>query len=172
MFQQRFQCDFGGNNWVKYARITITHVCFIALALAGSLGRCLNTRHIDFVKLFGTRQMLMHEKTCVISIIGPQREKTCLREFANNTGADQPALPRSLISAFVIHALELTISKLATSEISTFSLVSVAEETVLKLALSETPKTSFLATGPILYVGLLSDIHVVVCVSFLALNNR
>ena len=28
----------------KHARITITHVCFIALTLAGSLGRCLNTR--------------------------------------------------------------------------------------------------------------------------------
>ena len=33
---------------------------------------------------------------------GPRREKTCLRGFANNTGADQPAHPRSLISAFVI----------------------------------------------------------------------
>ena len=38
MFQQRFQCAFGWNK-VKYARITITHVCFIALTLAGSLGR-------------------------------------------------------------------------------------------------------------------------------------
>ena len=35
--------------------------------------------------------------------IGPRREKTCLRGLANNTGADQPAHPRSLISAFVIH---------------------------------------------------------------------
>ena len=33
---------------------------------------------------------------------GPRREKTCLRGFANNTGADQPAHTRSLISAFVI----------------------------------------------------------------------
>ena len=31
-------------NQVKYARIMITHVCFIALTLAGSLGRCLNNR--------------------------------------------------------------------------------------------------------------------------------
>ena len=51
---------------------------------------------------------------------GPQREKTCLRGFANNTGADQPAHPRSLISAFVIHLLESTISILATSEICFF----------------------------------------------------
>ena len=33
---------------------------------------------------------------------GPQREKTSLPGFAKNTGADQPAHPRSLISTFVI----------------------------------------------------------------------
>ena len=55
MFLQRFQCVI---CWikVKYARITITHVCFIVLTLAGSLGRCLNTRPIG-------------EKTCVIPIV-------------------------------------------------------------------------------------------------------
>ena len=53
-------------------------------------------------------------------IFGPRREKTYLRRFANNKGADQPAHPRSLISGFVIHCLESTISKLTTSEISTF----------------------------------------------------
>ena len=40
--------------------------------------------------------------------------------FANNKGAYQPVHPRSLISAFVIHLLESTISKLATSKISIF----------------------------------------------------
>ena len=40
--------------------------------------------------------------------------------FANNTGADQPVHPRSLISDFVICVLEGAISKLATSEISFF----------------------------------------------------
>ena len=49
---------------------------------------------------------------------GPRREKPCLRRFANNTGADQPAHPRSLISAFVIRYLESIICKLATGEIS------------------------------------------------------
>ena len=39
--------------------------------------------------------------------------------------------------------------RLATVEISIFWLVSVTEETVLKVALSETPKTGFLATRPI-----------------------
>ena len=51
---------------------------------------------------------------------GHRREKTCLRGFANNTGADQPAHPRSLVSAFVIRFLESTIFKLATGEISIF----------------------------------------------------
>ena len=83
--------------------------------------------------------------------MGPRRKKTCLRRFANNTSADQPAHPCSLISAFVIHLLKSIISRLATSEISLFYLVSVTEETGLSLALSETPKTmtGFVATRPI-----------------------
>ena len=80
-------------------------------------------------------------------------EKTCLGRFANNTGSDQPAHPCRLISAFVIRFLESIISKLATSEMSIFWLVSVAEETGLSLALSETPKTGFLATRPISYLS-------------------
>ena len=36
MFKQRFQCELSWNK-VKYARITIPHVCFIAVTLAGSL---------------------------------------------------------------------------------------------------------------------------------------
>ena len=39
-------------------------------------------------------------------VFGPRREKTCLRGFANNKGSDQPARPRSLISAFVIRLFE------------------------------------------------------------------
>ena len=46
MFLQRFQCEFGWNK-VKYARIMITHACFIALTLA--LGRCLSTQPISLV---------------------------------------------------------------------------------------------------------------------------
>ena len=42
------------------------------------------------------------------SIIGPRREKTCLRTFANNKGADQPAHPRNLISAFVFAFLKVS----------------------------------------------------------------
>ena len=49
--------------------------------------------------------------------IWPRREKTCLRGFANNKGEDQPAHPRSLISAFAIRLLESIKSRLATNEI-------------------------------------------------------
>ena len=49
---------------------------------------------------------------------GPRREKTCFWGCANNKGADQPAHPHSLISAFVISFLESVMSKLVTSEFS------------------------------------------------------
>ena len=50
----------------------------------------------------------------------PQCEKDCLVGFANNKGADQPAHPHSLVSAFVIPFLESIISRIAMSEISNF----------------------------------------------------
>ena len=80
----------------------------------------------------------------LLIIIGPRREKPCLRGFSNNNGADQPAHPRSLISAFVTRLLESIISNLATSKISIYSLVYVAVETGLSLTMSETPKTGAL----------------------------
>ena len=51
---------------------------------------------------------------CKRFIFGPRREKTCLWGIANNTGADQPSHPRSLISAFISCFLESNICKLAT----------------------------------------------------------
>ena len=55
---------------------------------------------------------------------------------------------RSLISAFVIRFWKSFISELASSKISIFYLVSVAGPAGLKLTLSETPKTGFVATRP------------------------
>ena len=74
--------------------------------------------------------------------------------FANNTGADQPAHPRRLISAFVIRLSRSIMSRIATSEISIFYLVSVAEESGSKLTLTETPKTGFLGTRPKYILGI------------------
>ena len=75
--------------------------------------------------------------------------KNYLQWFANNKGADQPVHPHSLISTFVIPFAECIISKLATSAISFFYLVSIAKEIGLSLALSETPITGFLTSWPI-----------------------
>ena len=49
----------------------------------------------------------------------------------------------------VVHFLKSIISELATSQISSFKLVSVAEETGLSLAFSEAPKTGFVTMRPI-----------------------
>ena len=53
-------------------------------------------------------------------LYGPRREKTCLRGFGNNKGADQTAHLRSLISSFVIRFLKSIICKLASGELSIF----------------------------------------------------
>ena len=45
-----------------------------------------------------------------MALNGPRREKACLRGFANNTGADQPAHPLK----------ESPICRLATDEISIY----------------------------------------------------
>ena len=79
---------------------------------------------------------------------GPRREEICLRRFANNTDADKPAHPRSLISAFVILLLKSIIFRLTAGEISMFYLISVADEICFSLALSETRKTGFVTTRP------------------------
>ena len=44
-------------------------------------------------------------------------EKICLMSYANNKGADQPAHPRSLISAFVVRCLDSIISLDSVAEI-------------------------------------------------------
>ena len=84
MFLQHFQCELGWNK-VKYARITITHVCFIALTLAGSLRWCwiLGILASCSNSILGTRQMLRHEKTCVIPIIVLRQTENKLEKLYN-----------------------------------------------------------------------------------------
>ena len=96
---------------------------------------------VDFEKNYPVGKELMQ--------YGPRRQKTCLQGFVNNKGADQPAHPCSLTSAFVIRLLKSIITKFATSEFSVLKLVSLAEETALNLALLDTPKTGFLTSQPI-----------------------
>ena len=60
-------------------------------------------------------------------------------------GADQLVHGCSLISTFAIHLLKSIILKLASSEISLFYLVSVAEKAGFGMSFSETLKTGFVA---------------------------
>ena len=58
----------------------------------------------------------------VMILYEPGHEKMCLMSYANNKGADQPAHPRSLISAFVVRCLDSihVISLDSIAEISRF----------------------------------------------------
>ena len=67
----------------------------------------------------------------------------CLMSYANNQGADQPAHPRSLISAFVVRCLASIISIDSIAEISRLMLASVAGQAGLSLNWSETPEDTF-----------------------------
>ena len=71
----------------------------------------------------------------------------CLMLYANNKGADQPAHPRSLISAFVVRCLDSIISLGSIAGISRLWLASVTEQAGFSLTWSEIPKTGFLVTS-------------------------
>ena len=73
-------------------------------------------------------------KACLIfSHIWATSWENLFMQYANNKGADQPAHPRSLISAFIVRWLDSTIPILAKSEISRLQLASVAEQAGLSL---------------------------------------
>ena len=63
--------------------------------------------------------------------------------YANNKGADQPAHPRSLISAFVVRRLDSVMSLVSVTKISSLILASVADHASLSLTWSETPEDTF-----------------------------
>ena len=85
-------------------------------------------------------------KSAICKIINanePGHEKMCLMSYANNKGADQPAHPCSLISAFVVRCLDSIISLDSIEEISRLQLASVAAHAGLCLAWSKTPEDTF-----------------------------
>ena len=63
--------------------------------------------------------------------------------YANSKGADQPAHPRSLISAFVVRCLGNIISLYSIAEISRLKLTFVPAQVGLCLVWSETPEDTF-----------------------------
>ena len=68
--------------------------------------------------------------------------------YANNKGEDQPAHPRSLISAFVVRCLDSVISLVSVTKNSSLVLAYVAEQTSLSLTWSETPEDTFRRVVP------------------------
>ena len=58
------------------------------------------------------------QRITALKISEPGHKKMCLMSYVNNKGADQPAHPLSLISAFVIHCLDSIISLDSIAEIS------------------------------------------------------
>ena len=63
------------------------------------------------------------------------RENLSSGVYEIKKSAEQPSHPCSLISAFGVRLLEFIISRLASVEISTFSLFPVAQETGLKFTI-------------------------------------
>ena len=57
-------------------------------------------------------------KLHTLKLFEPGHEKMCLMPYAKNKGTDQPANPRSLISAFVVRCLDSIISLDSIAEIS------------------------------------------------------
>ena len=78
-----------------------------------------------------------------MSLTEPGHAKMCLMSYANNKGADQPAHPRRLISAFVVRCLDSITSLDSIAEISRLYLASVATQAGLCLACSETPEDTY-----------------------------
>ena len=63
--------------------------------------------------------------------------------YANNKGAGQPAHPHSLISAFIVRCVDIVMSLVSVTKISSLMLDSVAEQARLSLTWSETPEDTF-----------------------------
>ena len=67
-------------------------------------------------------------------------KKTCLMSYANNKGADQPAQSDQ---RFVVRSLDSVMSLVSVTKIPSRMLASVAEQSSLSLAWSETPEDTF-----------------------------
>ena len=76
--------------------------------------------------------------------------------YANNRDADQPAHPRSLISAFVVRCLGSIKSLVYVCAMLRLYLVSEAEQVGLSLNWSQIPKTGFLVTWLISSLGIMN----------------
>ena len=96
--------------------------------------RCQHHLHLQYARLCRRLYFLIAEENSLGTIIiEPGHQKTCLMSYADNKGADQPAHPRSLISAFVVRCLCSVMSLVSVTKISSLMLASVAEQAGLSL---------------------------------------
>ena len=80
--------------------------------------------------------------------------------YVNNKGADQPAHPRSLISAFVVRCLDSITPLVSIPEISSLYLASVTAQAGLSLPGSQTLKTGFHVTTLKYFQGLAGSVTI------------
>ena len=94
--------------WLKNKKVIfLTLSCFSegVISEQSHKGTSLQRKYNSFVN-FHVKKIGSHNITLLYpNPCGPQSQKTCIRGFAHKTGADKPALPRSLISPFVIRFL-------------------------------------------------------------------
>ena len=115
--------------------------------------------------------LLLLEKGCII-VYEPGHEKMCLMSYANNKGADQPAHPRSLISAFVVRCLDSIMSLVSVTKMSSLILASVAAQASLSLTWSETPEYTFSHDEAHINICLLNIIVAYTCLVLFLFCNR
>ena len=113
----------------------LPHVCTVITRICGVINvqpyhgmQCIVFLWLKFFIFFSYKMCLNEYAYCtmwwlyvtrVSSYMGLYARKPVFGgQFTSNTGADQPAHPRSLISAFVIRFFESIVRNLATGEIS------------------------------------------------------
>ena len=74
----------------------------------------------QYISCYSHTRILLNFAQGFKEIHEPGHEKMCLMSYANNKGADQPAYPRSLISAFIVRCLDSIMSLDSITEISRF----------------------------------------------------
>ena len=122
-------------NWITLNCFGTTHplICYILLQKMKSFCNsfchwltCGLVLHSWLWAQHSTISLILKVKSALdgwitwVYVIWASTRESLSSGFANNKGADQPAHPRSMISAFVICFLKSIISKLGTGEISIF----------------------------------------------------
>ena len=128
--------------WNNVLKRKVNNFCFHLLEESWFhfLWTCLNLKYRISFKFKTSFCTLRAVSTGLYTCIWAGPWEMCLISYVNNKGADQPAHPRSLISAFVVRCLDSVMSLVSVTKISSLILASVAEQASLSLTWSETPE--------------------------------